>query len=384
MARAQAIANRYASLAGSSHVNAPTEPPPAQQQPPERPGTANSRASPPRPPADMGSTQATADSAIPGLSAAQHPAEPYGDARGALSSPAKRRRPSMFDQPQPQPQPQQSSVPSASRFDQHKPRTQMQRLPGPPPSSFEQSAPRTQQQELPGPPPRPPQSQPAQPQLHSMAVPESPASMLSKAQAIAARLAAAAPLESSQADTGAPASSAAPVQPPASKPPHAAELSAVSEFEDDSDPFKGLSPLSAAKLTPVPNWSSQAHTEELPGPPPRPMLSAGKSSRSSLPPPPAAQPPGAMHQGGHCSQQRALQPRLLPRPAQVLVPPPRPPPGPPPGPWLPPGAPPAHPPPQPYYIQQHYPPHIQVWHLCLVPLADTHNHVMLGLSCHAS
>ena len=313
IARAQAIADRLAEMAGSS----------AEQ--PETPGSANSY--PPASSTAAGMPPASVDTsvAIPGISVQAPPQEPPAGQHqpmGSIVTEARqRRRASRFDQPAGEP-----------RAADHHP------LPPPPPlhslnaqRSLTQVAAPVQglsaqaSLPLPGPPP-----------AHSTSASESAESMRARAQAVAARFAAAAAAEegSQAAEPAMPATAqrlAGPQHPAA----------AASEFEDDADPFKGLPPL-PAKSTPLPR-------------PPRPdpgSLFFSSSKADTIPPAAAtASAPSAVplvplpHLSGGMWPRPPQPPGGMPR-----GPPPRPisSPRPPPGPY------PAHPPPQ------HYPSHLQV------------------------
>ncbi len=318
IARAQAIADRLAASAGGQANGISAGPPATVGGAPEQ-MRANGLA------AEHASLPAAAG--IPGVSTAEQQAQQ--DTSSAPESAAaempRRRRPSKFDLPAVEAQ-----------------------LPPPP----------QLQEQLPGPPPQLPHLLPGPPpQLQSDVSQESQESMRDKAQAIAARFAANAVQRSLPALAPTGDSS----QMPAVKQPSAAGASAESEFEDDSDPFHGLPPISIPAL-PLPqavrSMPAQPQLASLPLPPPVAQQAESHASQPMLPPPPQGPVSQAWEGVASAAQQRAPQPPRGPPPGHPQVPPPRPPP---PGPRPPPGAPPVHPPPQ-HYPQ--YPPHLHVRHPC--------------------
>lgn len=341
VARAQAIADRLAALAGGQANGIPAPPLATVSSAPEQTRPNGLAAEPASLPAANG---------IPGVSTAEQQAQqPSGAPEPAAAEIPRRRRPSMFNQPA-----VEAQLPPPPQLPEKLPRPPMQ-LP----------------EQLPGPPPQPP----PQPQLQSDISRESQESMRDKAQAIAARFAASA----AQSSLPALAPTGDSSHRPAAKQPGTAGASAESEFEDDSDPFHGLSSVPPALPLPqtVRSMPAQPHLASLSLPPPvakqlehhasqpkLPPAPRGPDSHASqpvLPPPPQGQVSGAWERDGSAAQQRAPQPPRGPPPGHPQVPPPRPPP---PGPRPPPGAPPAPRPPQ-HYPQ--YPPHLHVSHPCHLP-----------------
>ena len=292
---------------------------------PETPGNANSYPPASSTAAVMPGASLQASDAIPGISIQgplqQPPAVHQQHTSSTVTEPRQRRRASKFDQP--------AGEPHAAEH---------QSLPPPPPLhslnaqkslthvaapglglSAQASLP------LPGPPP-----------AHSVSASESAESMRARAQAVAARFAAAAAAEEGS-QAAEPAMPAAAQRPAGLQQPAAA----ASEFEDDADPFKGLPPL-PAKSTPLPR-----------PPRPEPAGLSFSSSKADMLLPAAA--PTAAPSAGPLMPPPHFSVGMWPRPPQPpgglpCGPPPRPisGPRPPPGPY------PAHPPPQ------HYPSHLQV------------------------
>ena len=325
IARAQAIADRLAALADSlpdgTSAGSPETVDGVSGQ-----TRANGIA------AEHAPLPASGAAAIPGISTVNQQAhQQFASVPDlAVADITKRRRPSKFDQP---------------ATEAHLP---------PPPQLA---------QPLPGPPPQPP------PQPQSGSDRESQESMRDRALAIAARFAANAPqsisMQNNESSQGA-----------AGKQPGAAGASAESEFEDDSDPFKGLPAMPPAPAPPRPQVF-----RSLPAQPPAashtaPQQPEHHSSQAKQPPPPHREfsRTWAWDRDLLAVEQKAPQPPRGPPPGQPQVAPPRPPP---PGPRPPPGAPGAHPPPQ---HHPHYPSHLHVRQRCWFSSCHALRHCCLMLT----
>lgn len=411
VARAQAIADRLAAMGGAPINGTPAVQRPMADGAPLSPW-ANGHATDQIPLPIL-----TASAVTPGFSAKMQEAgqQLSMDAGIADSNSSKRRRASRFDQPSRETPPvsTQSAQPPPGLPQQ--PRGQVESNKASWESTRDRAQPSQSLRLLPGPPPGPPPMQPppqmqiegqhesaesmrtraqaiaaqlkaakALPPVQNETKPDSVDSMRAKAQAIAAQFAAPQPQQQQQIESkpespdsmrdraqaiaarfAAAAGHGSSTAPAAvsnhdGKTRAAAERSATgrassdSEFDDDSDPFKGLPSLPAAPAPPLPpaikSLAEQYTMDSSQG------TTASRATASAT----------AQQLESHSSGAKAPPPPQPPRgppPGQPPVPPPRPPPGPPPGPRPPPGAPPARPTPQ-HYL--HYPPHVHVRQLSSV------------------